>query len=111
MQYWTTNVDDQRDDNGVIIIQRCSGCALNDKKVNKGSHGCYFNRNHSDLACINRISSCKNIPNTKSIKDVLEIRNCPEKQYIPEWIPGLIQIHDYDTALIQNTLLNKEAVI
>ncbi|PKC60868.1 hypothetical protein RhiirA1_444707 [Rhizophagus irregularis] len=111
MQYWTTNVDDQRDDNGVIIIQRCSSCALNDKRVNKGSHGCYFNRNHSDLACINRISSCKNIPNTKSIKDVLEIRNCPEKQYIPEWIPGLIQIHDYDTALIQNTLLNKEAVI
>uniref|UniRef100_U9T8X5 Uncharacterized protein n=1 Tax=Rhizophagus irregularis (strain DAOM 181602 / DAOM 197198 / MUCL 43194) TaxID=747089 RepID=U9T8X5_RHIID len=67
--------------------------------------------NHSDLACINRISNCKNIPNTKSIKDVLEIRNCPEKQYIPKRIPGLIQIHDYDTALIQNTLSNKEAVI
>jgi hypothetical protein len=111
IQHWAINADDQRDDNGVIIIQHCSGCTLNDKRVNKGSHGCYFNRNHSDLACINRISSCQNTPNTKNIKDILEIRNHPERQYITERIPGHIQTHDYDTALIQNTLSNKEAVI
>ncbi|PKY33207.1 hypothetical protein RhiirB3_394622, partial [Rhizophagus irregularis] len=111
MQHWAINADNQRDDNGVIIIQRCSGCALNDKRVNKGGHGCYFNRNRPDLACINRISSCQNTPNTKSIKDILEIRNHLERQYIPERIPGFIQIYDYDTALIQNTLSNKEAVI
>ncbi|GBC39984.2 ribonuclease H-like domain-containing protein [Rhizophagus irregularis DAOM 181602=DAOM 197198] len=111
MQHWAINADNQKDDNGVIIIQRCSGCASNDKRVNKGGHGCYFNRNRPDLACINRISSCQNTPNTKSIKDILEIRNHLERQYIPERIPGFIQIYDYDTALIQNTLSNKEAVI
>ncbi|CAB4394724.1 unnamed protein product [Rhizophagus irregularis] len=111
MQHWAINADDQKDDNRVIIIQHCSGYTLNDKRVNKESHSYYFNRNYSDLACINRISSCQNTPNTKSIKDILEIRNHLKRQYIPERIPSLIQIHDYDTALIQNMLLNKEAVI
>ncbi|GES89606.1 Down syndrome cell adhesion molecule-like protein Dscam2 [Rhizophagus clarus] len=64
----------------------------------------------SDLACINRISNCQNNSNTKIIKDIIEIRNHQGRQHIPEWIPGPIQIHNYDTALIQNTLLNKESV-
>ncbi|GES89835.1 ribonuclease H-like domain-containing protein [Rhizophagus clarus] len=107
IQHWAIK---KGDDNGVIVIQRCNGCALNDKRVNKESHNCYFNKECSDLACINRISNCQNNSNTKIIKDIIEIRNHQGRQHIPEWIPGPIQIHDYDTALIQNTLLNKESV-
>lgn len=63
----------ERDNNGEIVIQHCNGCALNDKRVNKKSHSCYFNKDRMDLVHINRIFNCQKNPNTKII-----IRGVPE---------------------------------
>ncbi|GBC03431.1 hypothetical protein RclHR1_05120001 [Rhizophagus clarus] len=90
-------------------IQCCNGCYLNDKRINKGNRNCYFNKDCLDLNCINRISSCKNILDTKIIKDILEIRHHPKSQHNSKHTPNLIQIYDYDTTLIQNTLSDKES--
>jgi hypothetical protein len=98
IQHWVIN---ERDDNGVIVIQCCNGCALNDKRVNKESHSCYFNRDRLDLACINRISNCQNTSNTKIIKDIIEVKNHQGRQHTSEWMLGPpIQTYDYNTALI-----------
>ena len=113
IQHWVLNNNDQSDDNGMAYraIQRCSGCSLNDRRVNKESHNCLFNRDRSELICISRISNCRDNPGTKIIKDILETRYHPERQCISEQVPGLIQTHDYDTALIQNTLSDKESIV
>ncbi|CAB5181875.1 unnamed protein product [Rhizophagus irregularis] len=66
------------------LIKRCGGCSLNDKRVNKENH-------------------------TRIIKDIIEDRNYPHAQQTLEHSLS-IQVVDYDTTLIQNTLLNSEAV-
>ncbi|PKY62518.1 hypothetical protein RhiirA4_489105 [Rhizophagus irregularis] len=68
-------------------------------------------RDYLDLACINRISSCQDNLDTKIIKDIIETRDYPGRQRISEQIPDLIQIYDYDTALIRNTVSNEEAMM
>ncbi|CAB4496321.1 unnamed protein product [Rhizophagus irregularis] len=111
IQHWVRNSNNQSEDSGIMqkVIQRCSGCRLNDRRVNKESYNCHFNRDYSDLACINRIFSCQNNSDTKVIKDIIETRKCPGRQCISEQISDRIQIQDYDTALIRNTVSNEEA--
>ncbi|PKC07395.1 hypothetical protein RhiirA5_399882 [Rhizophagus irregularis] len=111
IQHWVRNSNNQSEDSGMMqkVIQRCSGCRLNDRRVNKESYNCHFNRDYSDLACINRIFSCQNNSDTKVIKDIIETRKCPGRQCISEQISDRIQIQDYDTALIRNTVSNEEA--
>ncbi|GBB95153.1 hypothetical protein RclHR1_02490008 [Rhizophagus clarus] len=111
IKHWVMINNTQKDNNEIMYktIQCCNSCYLNDKRINKGNRNCYFNKDHLDLNCINRISSCKNTPNTKIIKDILEIRHHPKSQHSSEHTPNLIQIYDYDTALIQNTLSDKES--
>ena len=92
------------------LIKRCGGCSLNDRRVNKENRGCYFNKDWLSLTCINRISKYRNDPDTRIIKDIIEDRNYPHAQQTLEHSLS-IQVVDYDTALIQNTLLNSEAVI
>ncbi|CAB5373729.1 unnamed protein product [Rhizophagus irregularis] len=111
IQHWVRNSNNQSEDSSMMqkVIQRCSGCRLNDRRVNKESYNCHFNRDYSDLACINRIFSCQNNSDTKVIKDIIETRKCPGRQCISEQISDRIQIQDYDTALIRNTVSNEEA--
>ncbi|CAB5364498.1 unnamed protein product [Rhizophagus irregularis] len=111
IQHWVRNSNNQSEDSGMMqkVIQRCSGCRLNDRRVNKESYNCHFNKDYSDLACINRIFSCQNNSDTKVIKDIIETRKCPGRQCISEQISDRIQIQNYDTALIRNTVSNEEA--
>ncbi|GET01946.1 hypothetical protein GLOIN_2v1485023 [Rhizophagus clarus] len=111
IKHWVIINNTQKDNIEIIYktIQCCNGCLLNDKRINKGNRNYYFNKDHLNLNCINRISSCKNTPDTKIIKDILEIRHHPKSQHSSKHIPNLIQIYDYDTALIQNTLSDKES--
>ncbi|GBB97388.1 hypothetical protein RclHR1_29830003 [Rhizophagus clarus] len=62
------------------------------------------------LRCINRVSNHQDNSDYKVIKDILEIRNHLDKQQILEYTPSYIQMPDYDTALIQNTLASNEAI-
>jgi superoxide dismutase len=92
------------------IIKRCDGCLLNDGRVNKENCSCYFNKDHLELTCINRVSKYQNNSNVRIIKDIIETRNHPYIQQILEHNFSYIQVIDYDTDLIQNTLLNNEAM-
>ncbi|GES77624.1 hypothetical protein GLOIN_2v1485023 [Rhizophagus clarus] len=69
---------------------------------------CYSD--HTELRCINRVSNHQDNSDYKVIKDILEIRNHLDKQQILEYTPSYIQMPDYDTALIQNTLASNEAI-
>ncbi|GES75350.1 hypothetical protein GLOIN_2v1765740 [Rhizophagus clarus] len=111
IKYYVIINNTQKDNNEIMYktIQCCNGCLLNDKRINKGNHNYYFNKYRLDLNCINRISSCKNTPDTKIIKDILEIRHYPKSQHSSKHTPNLIQIYDYNTAFIQNTLSDKES--
>ncbi|GES95240.1 hypothetical protein GLOIN_2v1485023 [Rhizophagus clarus] len=93
------------------VVQCCSGCALKDRRISKNNYNCYFNKDHTELRCINRISNHQDNSNYKVIKDILEIRNHLDKQQILEYTSSYIQMPDYDTALIQNTLASNEEIL
>jgi hypothetical protein len=91
------------------VIQQCSGCSQNNRRVNKRNDSCYFNKDRSDLICINRISNHQNTTDIKIIKNILKVRDYPQ---ITEYNTlKSIQVYDYDTALIQNILADKETII
>ncbi|PKC11177.1 hypothetical protein RhiirA5_397681 [Rhizophagus irregularis] len=112
IQHWTTADSEQRMDNEVPykLIKRCGGCSLNDRRVNKENRGCFFNKDRTSLTCINRVSKYRTDPDTRIIKDIIETRGYPQLQQNVEHSPSYIQMVDYDTALIQNTLVNNEAM-
>jgi hypothetical protein len=112
IQHWVTVNNMQRTDSKVPykVIKRCDGCSLNDGRVNKENHGCYFNKDHLELTCINKVSKYQNNSDVRIIKNIIKIRNHPYIQQTLEHNFSYIQVVDYDTALIQNTLLNNEAM-
>jgi ribonuclease HI len=112
IQHWTTADSEQRMDNEVPykLIKRCGGCSLNDRRVNKENRGCFFNKDRTSLTCINRVSKYRTDPDTRIIKDIIETRGYQQLQQNVEHSPSYIQVVDYDTALIQNTLVNNEAM-
>ncbi|PKC03702.1 ribonuclease H-like protein [Rhizophagus irregularis] len=112
IQHWVITDSEQKMDNEkpYKIIKRCGGCSLNDRRVNKETHGCYFNKDRLLLTCINRVPKYRNDPDTRIVKDIIENRNYSLPQQTVEHSLVGIQISDYDTALIQNTLLDNEAI-
>ncbi|CAB4483140.1 unnamed protein product [Rhizophagus irregularis] len=112
IQHWVITDSEQKMDNEkpYKIIKRCGGCLLNDRRVNKETHGCYFNKDRLLLTCINRVPKYQNDPDTRIVKDIIENRNYSLPQQTVEHSLVGIQISDYDTALIQNTLLDNEAI-
>ncbi|PKC65824.1 hypothetical protein RhiirA1_460541 [Rhizophagus irregularis] len=112
IQHWIVTDSEQKIDNENTykIIKQCGGCSLNDRRVNKETHSCYFNKDRLLLTCINRVSKYQNDPDTRIVKDIIENRDYSlPHQTVEHGLIG-IQISDYDTALIQNTLLDNEAI-
>ncbi|GBB85062.1 hypothetical protein RclHR1_11630004 [Rhizophagus clarus] len=112
IQHWIT-ADSEQSINKTTpykVVQCCSGCALKDKRISKNDYNCYFNKDHTELTCINRVSNHQGNSDYKVIKDIIEIKNHLDKQQILEYTPSYIQMPDYDTALIQNTLASNEAI-
>src|SRR4051812_32248048 len=112
IQHWITADSEQRMDNKMPykLIKRCGGCSLNDRKINKENSDCCFNIDRMLLTCINRVSKYRTDPDTRIIKDIIETRNYSYLQQNVEQSPSYIQVVDYDTAFIQNMLLNNEAM-
>ncbi|RGB24557.1 hypothetical protein C1646_772908 [Rhizophagus diaphanus] len=60
IQHWVITDSEQRMDNEkpYKTIKRYRGCSLNDKRINKETHGCYFNKDHGLLTnCFNNSSN------------------------------------------------------
>jgi ribonuclease HI len=112
IQHWVTANSKQRlgNESPYKIIKRCVGCSLNDRRVNKENRECYFNKDHLELTCINRVSQSQNNSDSRIIKDLIVTRNYLNAKQTVEHSPSHIQVVDYDTALIQNTLVNNEAM-
>ncbi|PKK57809.1 hypothetical protein RhiirC2_797367 [Rhizophagus irregularis] len=58
-----------------------------------------------------KVSKYQTDSDTRIIKNIIETRSYSQLQQNVEYGPSYIQVLDYDTALIQNTLVNNEAII